>query len=100
MIQAAWAAGTMTGPLFGGLFADLSTWRSIFYIKIRMRADRWSLKDRIVHSVDWVGAFLFIGSTTSLLIGTSWGGQIYPWESTQTIVPIGVGVIGIMTTLY
>jgi len=114
VIQAAWAAGTMTGPLFGGLFADRSTWRWVFYINfpfcligvvivpfvIRLHVERGSLRDRILHTVDWVGAFLFIGSTTSLLIGTSWGGQNYAWGSTQTIIPIVVGLIGIMTTLY
>jgi hypothetical protein len=41
---------------------------------------------------DWVGAVLFIGGRTSLLVGLSWDGIQYPWRSAVTLVPIIVGL--------
>ena len=46
--------------------------------------------------VDFIGTILFVGSTTSLLLGLSWGGVLHPWASAQTLAPILVGVTGIM----
>ena len=34
LVQAAWAVGTILGPLIGGLFVDHSTWRWCFYINV------------------------------------------------------------------
>jgi hypothetical protein len=45
--------------------------------------------------MDWLGAFLFVGSTTSLLLGISWGGVQHPWASAVTLAPILAGVLGI-----
>jgi MFS family permease len=36
IVQAAWAIGTVIGPLVGGLFVDHSTWRWCFYINVRL----------------------------------------------------------------
>lgn len=45
--------------------------------------------------IDFIGTLLFVGSTTSLLLGLSWGGVLHPWASPQTLVPLLVGVVGI-----
>jgi len=112
IIQMAWALGTITGPLIGGLFAEHSTWRWVFYINfpfcgvglvmvplvVRLHAERASLKERLLY-VDWTGGALFIASTCSFLIGTTWGGAQYAWDSWRTLVPIVLGVGGIIGTL-
>jgi hypothetical protein len=54
-----------------------------------------SLKQKILR-VDWLGSFLFIGGTTSFLIGVSWGGIQYKWTSVNTIVPILGGLFGVI----
>lgn len=46
--------------------------------------------------VDWVGNFLFIGSTTSFLIPVTWGGIQFPWDSPSTLVPLLVGIAGMV----
>jgi ATP/ADP translocase len=48
---------------------------------------------------DWMGAFLFIGSFTSFLIGLSFGGVQHPWSSAATLAPLIVGVTGIAVFL-
>ncbi len=47
-------------------------------------------------SIDWVGGFLFISSSCSFLIGITWGGTQYAWSSLQTILPIVLGVAGLV----
>jgi len=46
--------------------------------------------------VDWVGAMLFISGLTSFLVGLSFGGTNYPWQSYQTLLPL---ILGAVTTV-
>ena len=41
------------------------------------------------------GNILIIGSSTSALLGLTWGGIQYPWNSAQVLVPLIVGFVGI-----
>jgi hypothetical protein len=41
---------------------------------------------------DWIGAAIFVGGTTSFLVGLSWGGIQHPWRSAATLAPIIVGI--------
>lgn len=65
---------------------------------VRLKAQRTSLWARLLKT-DWVGASLFISSTCSFLIGITWGGTQYTWNSWQTVVPIILGIVGIAATL-
>ena len=46
--------------------------------------------------VDWVGSILFVASTTSFLIPITWGGVQYSWSSWNTLVPLFVGIAGVV----
>ncbi|KAJ5718046.1 MFS general substrate transporter [Penicillium malachiteum] len=113
MISLAGALGTITGPLIGGLFEEYSTWRWAFYINfpfcgvglamvffsLKLQTEQTPLKDRF-RRIDFAGATLFIASTCSLLIGLTWGGTEFPWDSWHTLVPIIVGAIGLVASFY
>lgn len=45
--------------------------------------------------VDWVGATLFVISSTAFLVSVSWGGIQYVWISAATLVPLIGGLIGL-----
>ena len=110
--QISWALGTITGPLIGGLFAQHATWRWIFYINfpfcaigflavplvLKLHVQRATIRERLRH-VDWIGAFLFIGSMTSFLVGMTFGGVQFPWRSPHTLVPLIIGAVGIAATI-
>lgn len=52
-------------------------------------------------SVDWLGSSLMVVSSTILLVGMSWGGNKYEWRSAAVLVPILVGLAGlVLTVLY
>ncbi|KIW06855.1 uncharacterized protein PV09_02531 [Verruconis gallopava] len=111
IIQGAWAIGTCIGPLVGGAFVEHTTWRWIFYIMfpfigiafatipfvltLKPRTESFGTK---LARVDWIGGFLFISSSTSLLIAISWGGTQEPWSSWRTIVPLVLGAFGLVAT--
>lgn len=112
VVQATWALGTITGPLVGGLFAEHTTWRWVFYINfpfcgmgllivplvVTLKAKRGSWKQRFLR-IDWVGAALFSAGLTGLFIGITWGGVQYPWGSFQTLLPLLLGALVILCSL-
>ena len=36
-----------------------------------------------------------IGSTTSVVIGLTWGGVRYPWSSARVLSPLVIGLVGL-----
>nr|VWP00177.1 Polyketide synthase/peptide synthetase [Ganoderma boninense] len=46
--------------------------------------------------MDWSGNGIIILSTVLVLLGLTWGGIRFPWASPQVLVPIIIGVLGIV----
>jgi predicted MFS family arabinose efflux permease len=112
MSQMAWALGTIVGPLVGGTIAQKASWRLLFYLNfpfcviglvavpfvVRLELKhRLQLKD-ILNRIDWIGSALFLGGTTSFLVGITGASNTFPWNSYQTLVPLILGVAGIFAT--
>ncbi|KAL8912871.1 MAG: hypothetical protein Q9172_007411 [Xanthocarpia lactea] len=110
LISAMWALGSVSGPIIGGAFAQGGDWRWIFWINLpfigiafvfvplflRLAFKPSSLTAQLAR-VDWFGSFLFIASTTSFLIPITWGGVSYSWTSWHTLVPLCLGIAGLIT---
>lgn len=47
-----------------------------------------------LRAIDWIGSFLLISSTTSFLLGLTWGGVQYSWGAYQTLLPLLLGLAG------
>lgn len=104
-----WAVGSVSGPLIGGALASPKAWRWIFYLNLPIVAIGFAgvivflklentprtLKEKILE-IDYIGSVIFLPSTTSFLIGLTWGGVQYAWDSWRTLTPILVGLSGLV----
>ncbi|KAG7038363.1 major facilitator superfamily transporter [Colletotrichum scovillei] len=111
---AAWALGNCVGPILGGVIAQNTTWRWVFYIMFPFCVAGLALVPWLVNvgsrtgkvyenlkKVDWMGNALFIGSATLSLVAISWGGLRYSWRSAGTLVPLLLGAVGmVLTVIY
>ena len=68
-------------------------------VKLNIDRPALSLKAKAL-SIDWIGAFLFVASACSFLIGIMWGGSQYAWSSMKTILPIVLGTVGLISCLF
>ena len=91
---AVFAVSSIAGPLVGGWLTDNVDWRWVFYINIpigvvALIVTATSLNLPITRhgepSIDYRGAFFLVASVSSFLLAMVWGGQEYPWGSTQII---------------
>ena len=53
-----------------------------------------------VARIDYTGNFILIGSVVSLMIALVWGGDPHPWNSWQTLVPLLLGLAGLVVFLF
>ncbi|KFX96689.1 hypothetical protein O988_05209 [Pseudogymnoascus sp. VKM F-3808] len=107
------SVGAVTGPLLGGGFSEKVNWRWIFYINFPFVAiaivlvilffnlnyipsSLWSK----IRRIDYIGIFLFVGSSTSFLIPVTWGGVMYPWDSARTLAPMIIGAVGLILFIF
>ncbi|KAI0833802.1 iron permease [Trametes gibbosa] len=99
-----WAFAAAIGPVVGGSFAQKASWRWLFYLNLplagiafflvalflRVRTPPGALRDKLAR-IDWVGNIIIIAGTTLALVGLTWGGVHFPWDSAHVLAPLILG---------
>lgn len=95
--------GLALGPVVGGLLVDFLNWRWIFFINVPIVILGILICSLTVtenrspekQSIDWLGAFFFITSITSL-VTTIIQGETWGWLSPATVTGFTVAVIALI----
>ncbi|KAJ5761265.1 Siderophore transporter RhtX family [Penicillium odoratum] len=99
------AAGCIAGPILGAVFSEYVTWRWIGWINlpvigvafflafffVRLKPIDQSLRSQLSR-IDWFGMLLFTAGSILFALPLSWAGNMYPWGSWRTIVPLIIGI--------
>jgi EmrB/QacA subfamily drug resistance transporter len=101
-ITVVWTTAGVVGPPLGGFVVDGPGWRWMFYLNVPAALTAFVLlqlgyrvpRQRIEHSVDFLGAALLFSAVGSLILYTSWAGDTFGWVS-----PHAIGLLATSLTL-
>lgn len=107
---AVWGLSAILGPTLGGWITQYSTWRWVFYVNLPigiiallvliflMPTLKSSKSDKVM--IDYIGAGLLVLGTVPLLLGFTWAGSQYAWQSPQVIGLLAFSVITLVTFVF
>ena len=97
-----WAVPMLVGPLLGGVFTDLVSWRWAFWINIPLTVfsivisavllPTYCKRESLANFDYWGIAFVAV-AVCSLTLATSWGGVEYDWNSPVIICLIAAAIL-------
>lgn len=67
----------------------------VVFFFLQLKAPRDSFREKLM-KLDWFGNALIIASTTACILGLTWGGIKYPWSSPRVLVPLIMGIVGMI----
>ncbi|KAH6999963.1 major facilitator superfamily domain-containing protein [Ilyonectria destructans] len=102
--------GFAVGPFIGGLIVERTTWRWIFYLNLplggvgmviahmflNLQWDREESTMSKLRRIDYGGNAILFAASVSILIALTWAGPIYPWADARILVPLFLGVAGLV----
>ncbi|KAJ7638418.1 iron permease [Roridomyces roridus] len=107
MIGFVWSLASSIGPAIGGALSNKGhkAWRALFYMNLpftglafllvwlylSVRTPEGTVSSKLA-KVDWIGNGLVIVGSTLSILGLSWGGIRYPWDSAQVLAPLIIGL--------
>lgn len=102
--------GSACGPVVGGAIVDNTSWRWVFYFNLPFcglaLAVFWtflrtafkneaSLAAKLKR-IDYIGNAIIMGATVAMLFAVTYGGTRYAWSSPHTLVPLILGLLGVV----
>lgn len=102
--------GDVGGPFIGGLIVVKLGWRWVFYLNVilggvalvkfffflRVKHRHGQALLSKVKRIDFGGDTIFIGAVVAVLLALTWGGPVHHWNSAQILVPLIIGLLGLL----
>ena len=108
MISGVFGISSVIGPPLGGFLTDALSWHWVFYINIPLGIATVVLfsiffphfrPDNGKSNVDFAGVTALVVTLIPLLLGLSWGGVEYPWNSIQIISLFALSIAALIVFL-
>lgn len=101
LIMTSFGLGSILGPLVGGFITDHFGWRWVFYVNLPLGLVALAMlfvllprvRGRGRVRIDWPGIVLLVSGVLPILIGLTWAGITYPWDSVQVIGTLTGGAL-------
>ncbi len=98
----------IVGPVIGGVFVEVASWRWIFLINLPLGALALMIIHRNLtfrlpvreHRLDLIGATVLVVAVTALILGLALGGETYPWTSARVIGLLVVASVGAVAFVF
>ncbi|KAH8129268.1 MFS general substrate transporter [Trichoderma asperelloides] len=84
------------GAIVGATVGPFLVSFGILFVFLRVKYERdlsWSARFR---RIDISGNAIFVAAIVSALIALTWGGTIYSWSTYHIIVPLALGLVGVL----
>ncbi|GAA6027680.1 hypothetical protein JCM8097_007979 [Rhodosporidiobolus ruineniae] len=114
LMNMSYGTGTVFGPLIGGAFTTKVSWRWCFWINLPIGGlavvliilfcnpprikQTLPVRERL-HQMDFLGAFLLLGSLICLLLALQMGGITAAWSSSK-VIGLLVGFVVILAAFF
>ncbi|KAM0811775.1 hypothetical protein AB5N19_12131 [Seiridium cardinale] len=113
LTEGVWALAGGVGPVLGGVFASLASWRWSFWVNVPISGlaaciifffldvqHEYTPFSDGLKAIDWTGIFAFLGCAVMLLLGLDFGGDLFPWNSAKVIALLAVGGALVFVFVY
>ncbi|BGP49770.1 hypothetical protein JCM10450v2_005675 [Rhodotorula kratochvilovae] len=92
----------------GAYFGIIGAWRWLFYLNLpltglalalvmvclNVKSPKTTLKEKLA-LMDYANV-IFVASSTATILGLTWGGTTYSWSSFRVLVPLILGIVGMI----
>src|SRR5204862_8329358 len=108
LITAVFSLASVVGPVVGGYLTDVLSWRAVFYVTVPIGLVALLVLWRFFPSVgysgrardmDFGGLLTSVAGIVLVLLGLSWGGREYAWQSPQVVGTLLVGIVLLLVFL-
>lgn len=109
VLGAVFGIASILGPTVGGYIVDNYDWHWVFWVFlpfgiIAFGMIQWLLpvhkRDNSDTKIDYFGAAILSVCITTLLLGFSWAGKTYAWDSVQIIGLFSASILSLLLFVY
>ena len=108
MFGGVFGLATVIGPLIGGFLVEHFSWRWIFYINLPLGIVALLVigavfkphTAHVKHEIDYMGAGFLAAALTSIILFTTQGGVVLPWDSGQLWFTLVFGLVALGGFIY
>ena len=68
----------------------------VSYLFLNLQWDRQESTMAKLRRIDYVGNAILMAASISILIALTWAGPVYPWSDARILVPLIVGILGLV----